>query len=202
MIMNDIKDIISAAKLGKMFIMIDDESRENEGDLMIPACFISHQHINFMITHGKGLVCLSLTEERIKELELPMMVEDNRSSFGTNFTVSIGAKDGITSGISALDRSKTIQTAIYGTKSDIVSPGHVFPLKANSGGVLMRSGHTEAIIDICKLANLYPAGVICEIIKEDGTMARKDDLIAFAKKHDLLFSTIEKLKKYIKDIDK
>lgn len=200
--MDEIEDIISAAKLGKMFVISDDEGRENEGDLMVPACFISHQHINFMITHGKGLVCLSLTDQRIKELGLPMMVENNKSSFGTNFTTSIGAKYGVTTGISTFDRAKTIQDAIRGSKDDIVSPGHVFPLKANDGGVLMRSGHTEAIIDICKLADLYPAGVICEIIKEDGTMARMDDLKVFAKKHGLLFSTIEKLKKYIKDKSK
>lgn len=185
-------------KAGKPIIVVDDESRENEGDLVIAAQKVSPETINFFITEGKGLVCLPLTSERLLELEIPPMVEHNTSEQGTAFHVSIGAKGRISTGISAHDRSETVLAAIDdATKpEDISRPGHVFPLAAAKGGVLTRAGHTEAAVDLARLAGLKPAGVICEIILGDGTMARREDLFEFAKKHDLKIITIEELIRY------
>ena len=193
-----IQEIIDDAKNGKMFILVDDENRENEGDLVIPAQMCDDQKINFMAKYGRGLICLALDESRVNQLELPLMALNNESRHRTAFTISIEAKDGIATGISAQDRAKTIQVAIDSNKGkeDIVSPGHIFPLKAQNGGVLVRAGHTEASIDIAKLAGLNPSGVICEIMNEDGTMARLPDLIKFAKKHDLKIATIADLIEY------
>ncbi len=189
------EEIIEELRNGRMVILVDAEDRENEGDLVIPAQMATPDAINFMATHGRGLICLSLTEERAKRLHLESMVRTNASRTGTAFTVSIEARDGITTGISAHDRARTIATAIDATKghADIVSPGHVFPLIAREGGVLLRTGHTEASIDLARLAGLYPAAVICEIMKDDGTMARLPDLVAFAQKHNLKVGTIEDL---------
>ncbi len=174
-------------KAGKLVILVDDEDRENEGDLAIAAEHATPEAINFMARLGRGLICLSLTEEKVAELNLPMMAAHNTSKFGTNFTVSIEARDGVTTGISAADRSKTIQTAIRSnaTSHDLVSPGHVFPLKARKGGVLVRAGQTEGSVDLARLAGLNPSAVICEVMKEDGTMARRPDLEHFAKEHNL-----------------
>ena len=165
--------------------MVDDEDRENEGDLIIPAAKVDDKAINFMATHGRGLICLSLTEDRVKELDLPLMSQNNDSRDTTAFTISIEAKEGVTTGISAQDRAVTIQTAIDQNKSkkDIMSPGHVFPLVARDGGVLMRAGHTEASVDLARLSGYTPAGVICEIMNDDGTMARIPDLIAVSYTH-------------------
>ncbi|MGI9426001.1 MAG: 3,4-dihydroxy-2-butanone-4-phosphate synthase [Hyphomicrobiaceae bacterium] len=178
-----------------MVVLVDAEDRENEGDLVVPAQMATPDVINFMATYGRGLICLSLTEERAKHLHLESMVRENASQTGTAFTVSIEAREGITTGISAHDRARTIATAIDATKhhNDIVSPGHVFPLVTREGGVLMRAGHTEASIDLARLAGLYPAAVICEIMNDDGTMARLPDLISFAQKHNLKVGTIEDL---------
>ena len=189
------EDIIEDLRNGRMVILVDAEDRENEGDLIIPAQMATPDVINFMATHGRGLICLSLTEERSKELHLESMVRQNASRTGTAFTVSIEAREGITTGISAHDRARTIAAAIDATKdhNDIVSPGHVFPLVAREGGVLMRAGHTEASVDLARLAGLYPAAVICEIMNDDGTMARLPDLIKFAQKHSLKVGTIEDL---------
>jgi len=183
---------------GKMVILVDDEDRENEGDLCIAAEKVTSQAINFMAKHGRGLICLSLTEEKVKELQLPLMVSDNTSAFKTAFTVSIEAKRGVTTGISAADRATTVLTAIAdGTKAeDLVRPGHVFPLQAKKGGVLVRTGQTEGSIDLARLAGLKPCGVICEIMNDDGTMARMPDLEVFAKKHNLKIVTIADLIKY------
>ena len=188
-------EIIEDLRNGKMVILVDAEDRENEGDLVIPAQMATPDVINFMATHGRGLICLSLTEQRAKELHLASMVPTNASRTGTAFTVSIEAREGITTGISAHDRARTIATAIDSTKdhTDIVSPGHVFPLTAREGGVLMRAGHTEASVDLARLAGLYPAAVICEIMNDDGTMARLPDLITFAQRHGLKVGTIEDL---------
>lgn len=195
---NTVDEAIVDIENGKMIILVDDEDRENEGDLCIAAEKVTPEAINFMAKHGRGLICLSLTPERVEELELPMMTDDNTSPFGTAFTVSIEAKRGVTTGISAADRAKTIQTAIdTKTKAeDIARPGHVFPLRARPGGVLQRAGQTEGSVDLAKLARLYPAGVICEIMNEDGTMARVPQLSAFAKKHNLKVVTIKDLIKY------
>lgn len=192
------QEIINEAKAGKMFILVDDENRENEGDLVIPAQYCDDQKINFMAKHGRGLICLALDEERVKKLELPLMAMNNESRHRTAFTVSIEARSGIATGISAQDRSKTILDAINPnlSKEAIVSPGHIFPLKAQNGGVLVRAGHTEASIDIARLANLNPSAVICEIMKDDGTMARLKDLIKFAKKHQLKIGSIADLIEY------
>lgn len=189
------EDIIEDLRNGRMVILVDAEDRENEGDLVIPAQMATPDAINFMATHGRGLICLSLTEERARDLHLESMVRSNASRTGTAFTVSIEAREGITTGISAHDRARTIATAIDATKdhTDIVSPGHVFPLTAREGGVLMRAGHTEASVDLARLAGLYPAAVICEIMNDDGTMARLPDLVAFAQKHNLKVGTIEDL---------
>lgn len=183
---------------GKMVILVDDEDRENEGDLAIAAEKITPEAINFMAKHGRGLVCLALTEEQVKKLDLPMMVTDNESRFQTGFTVSIEARKGVTTGISAFDRAHTILTAIQDDviPADIVRPGHVFPLKARTGGVLVRSGQTEGSVDLARLAGLKPAAVICEIMNDDGSMARRTDLEKFAETHGLKIVTIADLIKY------
>ena len=190
-----IKDIIKEAKKGKMFILVDDKDRENEGDLIIPASKCNSRSINFMAKYGRGLICLALTKVQVNKLSLPLMSSVNKARMQTAFTVSIEAKKGITTGISAFDRSKTIKTAINvkSKKNDIVSPGHVFPLVSRNGGVLERAGHTEASIDISKLANLNPSAVICEVMNEDGRMARFKDLIKFSRKHNLKIGSIEDL---------
>ena len=183
---------------GKMVILTDDEDRENEGDLCVAAEKVTPQSINFMAKHGRGLICLSLTQEKVRELQLPLMVSDNTSAFKTAFTVSIEAKRGVTTGISAADRATTVLTAIAdGTKpEDLVRPGHIFPLEAKGGGVLVRTGQTEGSVDLARLAGLKPAGVICEIMNEDGTMARMPDLEIFAKRHNLKIITIADLIRY------
>ena len=193
-----IKEIIRDAKKGKMFILVDDKDRENEGDLVVPASKVNPQKINFMAKHGRGLICLALTTKKVKKLNLPLMSSINKSRTQTAFTVSIESKIGISTGISAHDRAKTIRVAIKpsSNKNSIVSPGHVFPLVARDGGVLERAGHTEASVDISKLAKLNPSAVICEVMNEDGTMARYKDLIPFAKKHKLKIAKIEDLISY------
>jgi len=193
-----VEQTIQTVKKGRMIIIVDDEDRENEGDLMVAAEKVTPEIINFMTKHGRGLICLPLTRERLKELNLPLMVQDNTASFQTAFTVSIDAKEGITTGISAHDRAKTILTAIHPkTKAnDLARPGHVFPLQARDGGVLERAGQTEASVDITRLARLAPAGVICEIMNEDGTMARLSQLKRFAQAHDIPILTIAELIKY------
>ncbi|MEL6963316.1 MAG: 3,4-dihydroxy-2-butanone-4-phosphate synthase [Pseudomonadota bacterium] len=193
-----IEEIIDEARNGKMYILVDDEDRENEGDLIIPAQMATPAAINFMATHGRGLICLSLDRARVDELGLEPMSRNNKESMQTAFTISIEAKDGVTTGISAADRARTVSVAIDSSKGadDIVTPGHVFPLTARDGGVLVRAGHTEAAVDISRLAGLNPSGVICEIMNEDGTMARLDDLVSFARKHDLKIGTIRDLIAY------
>ncbi len=192
------EEIVAELRAGRMVILVDEEDRENEGDLVLAADFVTPEAINFMIRHARGLVCLTLTEERCDALALPMMTSKNGTSFGTNFTVSIEAADGVTTGISAADRARTIQVAVNkGTvPDDLVQPGHIFPLRAQKGGVLMRAGHTEAGCDLTQMAGLSPASVICEIIKEDGTMARLPDLIEFAREHHLKIGTIADLIHY------
>ena len=199
-----IEEIIEEARNGRMYILVDDEDRENEGDVIIPAQMCTPSAINFMVTHCRGLVCLALSSERVDELALEPMHRRNRTPLGTAFTVSIEAKDGITTGISAADRARTVSVAIDGSKGadDIVSPGHVFPLRARPGGVLVRAGHTEAAVDISRLAGLNPSGVICEIMREDGTMARLDDCIAFARQHGLKIATIRDLIAYRRKHDR
>ena len=193
-----IQSIINQAKKGKMFILVDNKDRENEGDLVVPASKINAKKINFMAKHGRGLICLALTQEKVKKLKLPLMSLVNKSRTQTAFTVSIEAKKGISTGISAYDRAKTIKVAIKNTSAskDIVSPGHVFPLVSKNGGVLVRAGHTEASVDISKLAKLNPSAVICEVMNEDGTMARYNDLVPFSKKHNLKIAKIEDLISY------
>ena len=193
-----ISSIIKDAKKGKMFILVDDKDRENEGDLIIPASKCNAKNINFMAKHGRGLICLALTKKQIDILKLPLMSPVNKSRMQTAFTVSIEAKKGITTGISAQDRAKTIKTAINPKvkKKDIVSPGHVFPLVARTGGVLERAGHTEASVDISKLSKLNPSSVICEVMNEDGRMARLNDLFKFSKKHKIKLASIEDLISY------
>jgi 3,4-dihydroxy 2-butanone 4-phosphate synthase/GTP cyclohydrolase II len=195
---NTIDEAIDDITKGKMVILVDDEDRENEGDLCMAAEMVTPDAINFMARHGRGLICLSLRPERVEELQLPMMTDDNTSPFGTAFTVSIEAKRGVTTGISAADRAKTIQTAIdpKTQPQDLARPGHVFPLRARPGGVLQRAGQTEGSVDLAKLSHLYPAGVICEIMSDDGTMARVPELIGFSKKHQLKIVTIKDLIKY------
>ncbi len=195
---NTIEEAIRDIKKGKMVILVDDEDRENEGDLTIAAEKVTPQAINFMAKYGRGLICLSLIPERVEYLELQMMAENNTSRFGTAFTVSIEARKGVTTGISAADRAKTILTAINpkAKPEDIVKPGHVFPLRAQPGGVLRRAGQTEGSVDLARLSGLYPAGVICEIMNEDGTMARVPQLVEFAHKHGLKIVTIKDLIKY------
>src|SRR5919205_1662794 len=190
--------IINEARNGRMFILVDDEGRENEGDLVIPAQMATPDAINFMARHGRGLICLALTKERADALGLEPMARTNRSRNETAFTVSIEAREGISTGISAADRARTIAVAIdamHGPDA-IVSPGHVFPLVARPGGVLVRAGHTEAAVDVSRLAGLNPSAVICEIMREDGTMARMDDLVAFAQRHGLKMGTIRDLIAY------
>ncbi|WP_159975673.1 MULTISPECIES: 3,4-dihydroxy-2-butanone-4-phosphate synthase [unclassified Novosphingobium] len=193
-----IEEIIDEARNGRMFILVDDEDRENEGDLVIPAQMATPSAINFMATHGRGLICLTLTTQRADELGLDLMSRNNGTRHETAFTVSIEAREGVTTGISAGDRARTVSVAIDGTKTrdDIVTPGHVFPLRARDGGVLVRAGHTEAAVDISRLAGLNPSGVICEIMRDDGTMARMDDLVGFARMHDLKIGTIRDLIAY------
>jgi len=199
-----IEEIIDEARNGRMYILVDDEDRENEGDLIIPAQMATPAAINFMATHGRGLICLTLTGERVEQLGLDLMSRHNGTRHETAFTVSIEAREGVTTGISAADRARTISVAIDGTKSrdDIVTPGHVFPLRARDGGVLVRAGHTEAACDISRLAGLNPSGVICEIMREDGTMARLDDLVGFARMHDLKIGTIRDLIAYRRKHDR
>jgi 3,4-dihydroxy 2-butanone 4-phosphate synthase/GTP cyclohydrolase II len=193
-----IEDILEDARNGRPYILVDAEDRENEGDVIIPAQFATPDQINFMARHARGLICLAITAERAKQLRLPPMAAENRESMATAFTVSIEAAEGVTTGISAADRARTVQVASDPTKTadDIVSPGHVFPLVARDGGVLVRTGHTEAAVDISRMAGLTPAGVICEIMNEDGTMARLPDLIGFAQLHGLKIGTIADLIAY------
>ncbi len=193
-----IEDVLEDYRRGKMVILVDDEDRENEGDLVIAAEFVSANDINFMAGQGRGLICLALTEDRCRQLNLSLMVNQNNSRYSTNFTISIEAADGVTTGISAADRARTIQTAVRENASakDIVTPGHVFPIMAQPGGVLTRAGHTEAGIDLARLSGLVPASVICEILNPDGTMARLPDLVTFASTHDLRIGTIADLIRY------
>ncbi len=202
--LSPIEDVIEDARNGRMFILVDAEDRENEGDLIIPAQMATPEAINFMAKHGRGLICLALSTARARELELQYMAPRNQSRHQTPFTVSIEAREGISTGISAPDRARTIAVAIDPEKDyrDIVSPGHVFPLVARDGGVLERAGHTEAACDISRLAGLRPAGVICEIMKDDGTMARLPDLIEFAQEHDLKIGTIADLIAYRRKHDR
>ena len=191
--LSPVDDILDDLRNGRMIILVDAEDRENEGDLVVPAQMATPDVINFMAKHGRGLICLSLTEARGEQLRLEAMTKRNGQRTGTAFTVSIEAREGISTGISAHDRARTIATAIDPTKGadDIVSPGHVFPLIAREGGTLVRAGHTEASVDLARMAGLYPAGVICEIMNDDGTMARMPDLVAFAQRHGLKIGTIE-----------
>ncbi len=194
-IFSTIPSIIKDAKKGRMFILVDDKNRENEGDLVIPGSKCNSKVINFMAKHGRGLICLALTKKQIDKLKLPLMSQINRSRTQTAFTVSIEAKEGISTGISAFDRARTIKVAINpnSSKKNIVSPGHVFPLMARNGGVLERAGHTEASIDISKLSKLNHSSVICEVMNEDGRMARLDDLVKFSKKHKIKIASIADL---------
>jgi 3,4-dihydroxy 2-butanone 4-phosphate synthase/GTP cyclohydrolase II len=197
-VVSPIEDIIADARNGRMFILVDDESRENEGDIIIPAQMATPEAINFMAKHGRGLVCLALTRQRVEQLGLPLMPQLNTSRLQTAFTVSIEAREGVTTGISAPDRARTVAVAIDAAKGphDIVTPGHIFPLMARDGGVLVRTGHTEAAVDLARLAGLNPSGVICEIMNDDGTMARRPELIAFAQRHGLKIATIADLIAY------
>jgi 3,4-dihydroxy 2-butanone 4-phosphate synthase/GTP cyclohydrolase II len=199
-----VEEALEEIREGRPVVVVDDEDRENEGDLTIAAQFATPDWINFMATHGRGLICLCLTEERCDELGLRMMTEQNESPFGTAFTVSIEAREGVTTGISAHDRSHTIQVAIDPTKGaqDLVQPGHVFPLRARAGGVLQRAGQTEAAVDLARLAGLVPAGVVCEIMKDDGTMARVPDLVGFCEGHGLKMITVADLIEYRRQKDR
>ncbi len=196
--LNSIAEIIEDIRQGKMVVIMDDEDRENEGDLLMAASLVRPQDINFMATHGRGLICLTLTPERCRQLSLPLMVYDNQAQLGTAFTVSIEAAEGVTTGISAHDRAHTVLTAVQSDAKpqDLVQPGHIFPLMAQPGGVLTRAGHTEAGCDLARLAGLEPAAVIVEILNEDGTMARRPDLERFAEEHDLKVGTIADLIHY------
>jgi 3,4-dihydroxy 2-butanone 4-phosphate synthase/GTP cyclohydrolase II len=196
--LNSAAEIIEDIRQGKMVILMDDEDRENEGDLILAAECVTPTAINFMARYGRGLICLTLTEERCKQLRLPLMVDQNNSPYATNFTVSIEAAEGVTTGISAADRARTVQAAVAkdAQPTDLVMPGHIFPLKAKSGGVLNRAGHTEAGCDLARLAGFEPAAVIVEILNEDGTMARRPDLEKFAAEHDLKIGTIADLIEY------
>ncbi|GAA0730369.1 3,4-dihydroxy-2-butanone-4-phosphate synthase [Sphingomonas sp. ABOLD] len=197
------EELIDEARNGRMFILVDDEDRENEGDLVIPAQMATPDAINFMAKYGRGLICLAMTKTRVDQLGLELMSRANGTRHETAFTVSIEAKEGVTTGISAADRARTISVAIDASKdrADIVTPGHVFPLVARDGGVLVRAGHTEAAVDVARLAGLNPAGVICEIMKDDGTMARLDDLVGFAQLHNLKIGTIRDLIAYRRRYD-
>ena len=198
LVISSIEEIIDDARNGKMFILVDHEDRENEGDLIIPAEMATAETVNFMAKYGRGLICLALTGDRVDHLNLPLMSSHNSSRHETAFTISIEAREGVTTGISAHDRARTVAVAINASKgkSDIATPGHVFPLRARSGGVLVRAGHTEAAVDISRLAGLNSSGVICEIMNEDGTMARLPELIGFAQKHGLKIGTISDLIAY------
>jgi 3,4-dihydroxy 2-butanone 4-phosphate synthase/GTP cyclohydrolase II len=189
------EELIEDARNGRMFILVDDEDRENEGDLVIPAQFATPDAINFMAKHARGLICLAMTRQRVEQLGLPLMSQQNGTRHQTAFTVSIEAREGVTTGISAADRARTVGVAINPEcgRDDITTPGHVFPLMAREGGTLVRAGHTEASVDFARKAGLYPAAVICEIMNDDGTMARMPDLIAFAQKHNLKLGTIADL---------
>src|SRR5437899_1362578 len=190
-----IEDAVDAIRAGKMVIVVDDEDRENEGDLTIAAEKVTPEAINFMARHGRGLICMPMTEDRLKQLHIPLMVQNNTSPYNTAFCVSIEARHRVTTGISAADRARTIQVAIDESTrpADLTRPGHMFPLRAVNGGVLKRAGQTEAAVDLARLAGLYPAGVICEIMNEDGTMARGPRLEAFCRQHDLKMVTIKDL---------
>ncbi|PWB42260.1 MAG: 3,4-dihydroxy-2-butanone-4-phosphate synthase [Rhodocyclales bacterium] len=196
--LSPIKDIIADIRDGRMVVLVDEEDRENEGDLVLAAEYVTPEAINFMAKHGRGLICLTLTEARCRQLNLPLMVRDNRSPHGTAFTLSIEAAEGVTTGISAHDRARTVQAAVAkrAQPSDIVQPGHIFPLMAQNGGVLVRAGHTEAGCDLAHLAGCEPAAVICEILKDDGTMARLPDLVEFARTHGLKIGAIADLIHY------
>jgi 3,4-dihydroxy 2-butanone 4-phosphate synthase/GTP cyclohydrolase II len=198
MSISSIPEIIAEIQAGHMVVLVDEEDRENEGDLLMAAEFVTPASINFMAKHGRGLICLTLTEERCRQLNLPLMVNNNRSQLGTAFTVSIEAARGVTTGISAADRARTVQAAVKrdAAPEDIVQPGHVFPLMAQKGGVLVRAGHTEAGCDLAQLGGLTPAAVICEVLKDDGDMARLPDLIEFAAQHNLKVGTIADLIHY------
>jgi 3,4-dihydroxy 2-butanone 4-phosphate synthase/GTP cyclohydrolase II len=197
-VMASADEIINEARNGRMYILVDDEDRENEGDLIIPAQMATPDAINFMAKYGRGLICLAMTRSRVEELGLDMMSAKNRTAHETAFTISIEARDGVTTGISAADRARTVAVAIDRSKGkdEIVTPGHVFPLQARNGGVLVRAGHTEAAVDVSRLAGLNPSGVICEIMKDDGEMARLDDLIEFAQHHGMKIGTIRDLIAY------
>ncbi|WP_119458317.1 3,4-dihydroxy-2-butanone-4-phosphate synthase [Rhodospirillaceae bacterium SYSU D60014] len=203
-LLSSTEEVINEARNGRMVILVDDESRENEGDLVIPAQMATPEAINFMAKFGRGLICLAMTRERVEHLGLPLMARQNGTRHQTAFTVSIEARDGVTTGISAPDRARTIAVAIDPAKGpqDIVSPGHVFPLVAREGGVLVRTGHTEAAVDIARLAGLNPSGVICEIMNDDGTMARRPDLVKFAQYHGLKIGTIADLIAYRRRYDR
>jgi 3,4-dihydroxy 2-butanone 4-phosphate synthase/GTP cyclohydrolase II len=193
-----VSEIIDELRAGRMVILVDEEDRENEGDLVMAAEFVTPEAINFMVTHGRGLVCLTLTEERCEQLELPLMSARNGTAYGTNFTVSIEAAEGVETGISVADRARTVKVAVArdAKATDLVQPGHIFPLKAVAGGVLVRAGHTEAGCDLTRMAGLTPAAVICEILKADGTMARLPDLIEYGHTHKLKIGTIADLIQY------
>ena len=197
-VISSIEEVIEDARNGRMFILVDDEARENEGDLVIPAQMATPDAINFMAKNGRGLICLALTKQRVQELGLPLMARHNATRHETAFTASIEAREGVTTGISAPDRARSVAVAIDPNSSpaDIATPGHVFPLVAREGGVLVRAGHTEAAVDMARLAGLSPAGVICEIMNDDGTMARRPDLIRFAQYHGLRIATIADLIAY------
>ena len=203
MSLDKIEDILDDLRQGKMVILMDDENRENEGDLLMAAECVTADDINFMARYGRGLICLTLTEDHCKKLDLPLMVHNNRTPYATNFTVSIEAAEGVTTGISAADRAKTVLAAVNENvqAEDIITPGHVFPLMAQKGGVLSRAGHTEAGVDLAALAGFQASSVICEILREDGTMARMPDLLEFAKQHDLRIGTIEELIRYRRQYD-
>src|SRR6202023_1744967 len=194
----DVTEAVAEIKAGRMVIVVDDEDRENEGDLTLAAEFVTPEAINFMARYGRGLICLTLTEERADYLRLPPMSQENTSRFGTAFTESIEAREGVTTGISAHDRAHTIRVAIdpASTAADLARPGHVFPLRARKGGVLVRAGQTEASVDLARMAGLIPAGIICEIMKDDGTMARVPDLIEFCNQHGLKMLTVAELIRY------
>ncbi|THB70313.1 MAG: bifunctional 3,4-dihydroxy-2-butanone-4-phosphate synthase/GTP cyclohydrolase II [Desulfobulbaceae bacterium] len=198
MAVSPIEEVIEDIKAGKMVILVDDEDRENEGDLCMAAESVTPEAINFMATYGRGLICLTLTPDIVDQLKLPMMVSQNQSPYGTGFTISIEARSGVSTGISAADRARTIEAAVApeATPYDIISPGHIFPLRAREGGVLVRTGQTEGSVDLARLAGMRTAGVICEIMKDDGTMARMPDLEEFAQKHDLKIATIADLVAY------
>ncbi len=195
---NRIEDVLDDYRQGRMVIMVDDQDRENEGDLLVASQCVTPEHINFMASEGRGLICLALTEERCNQLELPLMVSRNNARFATNFTVSIEAAKGVTTGISAQDRAMTIRAAVNvdAKPDDIVTPGHIFPIKAQAGGVLTRAGHTEASVDMARLCGYEPSSVICEILKDDGNMARLPDLIQYSRKHSLKIGTIADLISY------